>query len=104
MADGIVINGGIDDLKLSSVFDGDSIQDILGNFGNKLVQDLTKSLSAKGKNATLRLSQSIDFNIEVLGSLYYFTLSMADYYEEVDKGTPPGTKPDPTKIADWARV
>jgi len=88
MADGINIEGGLDDatLDFADAFKGNSIRDILGRFGNKLQEDLVKSLDSKGKNVTSGLQGSIKFDVTILGSAFVFTLAMADYGKFVDKG------------------
>lgn len=106
MADGINIEGGLDDatLDFADAFKGNSIRDILGRFGSKLQEDLVRSLDSKGKNASSSLQQSIKFDVTILGSAFVFSLSMSDYWKWVDEGRKPGKRPPLEPIKQWVRT
>lgn len=105
MADGINVDTpNFNDEDFNEVFSGKTITDILGKFGNDLQTDLVTSLAKKGKNASGALSQSITFKTEVLGETFTFALSMADYYDYVDKGRLAGKQPPLSSIIEWVRT
>jgi hypothetical protein len=96
--DGISTSG-ITDKDLIEVKDfEDNIQGVLAKFGQKLQDDLIKSLDKKKKNASGDLRQSIQAvpDVSISDGIYTYVLSMADYYEQVDKGR--GTGGDPYKL------
>lgn len=98
------------------------IEKVLSDFGNEMQQGLQNELSKKGKYGrsqvdSANLYQSIKFNAEIFGTLFTFQLSLADYYDYVNKGVK-GTKsskrapnspyrfgskmPNPEGLKDWS--
>ena len=78
---------GISDSDLIEVGKPNTIGGVLQDFGNKLQDDLRKSLQQKITTVTPKtLEQSIVFDLKFLGSSYSFKLKMEDYWEFVDKG------------------
>ena len=64
-----------------------TISGVLQDFGNKLQDDLRRSLQQKITTVTPKtLEQSIVFDIKFLGSSYSFKLKMEDYWKFVDEG------------------
>lgn len=78
---------GLSDSDLIEVGAENTILGVLQDFGNKLQDELRKSLQSKITTVTPKgLEQSIVFDITVLGSGYQFELLMNDYWKFVDKG------------------
>lgn len=106
MADGIKTD--VDDLKsltdeLSTPLENSAVKKVLDEFGQKLVNDLKSSLSAKGKKVTGNLFNSIQVKVNMMGDTYNIELNMADYWEYVDKGRKPGKQPPVNSILKWVR-
>jgi hypothetical protein len=84
--DGIDVSG-FEDTIFNEDFLSNSLNDVFGRFGNKIQEDLIKSLESGGHNATLRLQQSIELDVEVFGQTgFKWQLKLADYYTFLDKG------------------
>ena len=99
--------GGIEDILLSEVPKaGGGIEGLLMRFGQKLQDDLIKSLDTKKKNATGDLRQSIQAvpNVSVTDGIFTYKLILADYYEYVDEGRKAGKQPPIKDIIKWVRV
>jgi hypothetical protein len=105
MANTIEINNGFDDVSFNEEFLSNSIIDVLGRFGNTIQTDLRKSLDDGGHNASSRLNQSIQFKVDFFGEDgYTFQLSMADYYDYLDKGRAAGKEPPLAPILQWVKL
>ena len=85
-------------------FDRD-VQGVLARFGQKLQEDLIKSLDNKNKNASGGLRQSIQAipDVSIQDGMYTYVLSMASYYEFVDEGRKPGKMPPIDSLVKWVR-
>lgn len=93
-----------------------SVNTILENFGVKLKKDTQKSLKDKLKekaakygntaNENSTLENSIKFEIKENKSNIEFTLSMADYWQFVDKGRKPGpvSRAGVQSIKNWIKA
>jgi len=82
--------GGIEDILLSEVPKaGGGIEGLLMRFGQKLQDDLIKSLDTKRINASGDLRQSIQAvpNVQVSDGIFTYKLTMLEYYEDIDEGT-----------------
>lgn len=75
------------------------VKKALDSFGNKVVTGARKELKRQDKNASNRLSDSLDFNVRVSKNSFQFDLLMEEYGEFIDKGVHGvgGTKADGTK-------
>tara|TARA_R110000787_G_scaffold188108_1_gene299907 strand:+ start:155 stop:670 length:516 start_codon:yes stop_codon:yes gene_type:complete len=103
--DGISTSG-ITDKDLIEVKDfEDNIQGVLAKFGQKLQDDLIKSLDKKKKNASGGLRQSIQAvpNVSIQDGFYTYVLSMASYYEFVDEGRKAGKMPPVDSLIKWVK-
>jgi hypothetical protein len=103
--DGISTSG-ITDKDLIEVKDfEDNIQGVLAKFGQKLQDDLIKSLDKKKKNASGGLRQSIQAvpDVSVSDGIYTYVLSMASYYEFVDEGRKAGKMPPIDSLIKWVK-
>ena len=89
--DGVTVtNEGLDDSLFSEVPKaGGGIEGLLMRFGQKLQDDLIKSLDTKKINASGNLRQSIAAvpNVQVSDGIFTYKLTMLEYYEDIDKGT-----------------
>ena len=65
---------------------GDSIGGLLQEFGNLLQTSLVQSLFEKGATDSLKLSQSIQFDVQFISGTWRFELSMEDYGKFIDQG------------------
>jgi hypothetical protein len=65
-----------------------SIKNALDSFGFDVVEGAKVNLKRKNKNASKKLSDSLDYNLKVAGNKDKFTLSflMEDYGEFIDRG------------------
>lgn len=105
MANTIEVNNGFEDISFNEEFLSNSIIDVLGRFGNNIQDDLKRSLDAGGHNASSRLYQSIQFKVDFFGEDgYTFQLSMADYYDYLDKGRRAGKEPPLAPILQWVKL
>ena len=76
-----------------------SVQKALDIFGTKVVKGARKELVRQDKNASKRLSKSLDYKVKVSKNSFQFDFLMEDYGDFVDKGVHGvgGTKADGTK-------
>lgn len=92
-----------------------SVNQILNDFGKKIVKELSNNLNTYGHNggrldASGQLRSSIRFTTKILGDEFVFQLSMKDYYEWVDEGRKPGKWPgaypviNPSNILKWMQT
>ena len=82
---------GYSDSDFVDVRDMSAIEQVLFDFGNEMQQGLQAQLKKVGKHGSNQIDsgglyQSIDFNTEIFGSIFSFKLSLADYYDRVNKG------------------
>lgn len=88
----VVIDG-----KLAPV----SVAQFIEDWGGELVLALVKSLEKKKKNASGKLSDSIQYELKYFGDFFQFTLNMDDYWAYVDKGRKAGSMPPTAPIIKW---
>lgn len=82
---------------------GGAIGDVFERFGELFIAETKRNLEEKGKNASFALSQSISYDVKIFGTKYQFSVSMEDYYKEVDEGRKPGSSPPINDILRWMR-
>ena len=67
-----------------------TITQVLKDFGNEMQTALRHSIEEGGDygshSVTHELSSSINFTAKILGNQFQFTLTMADYYDFINKG------------------
>ena len=76
-----------------------NLEGALNFFGAKVVKDSRAELKRKKKNASSRLSKSIDYDLDTGANSFSLSFSMEDYGEFIDQGVHGvgGTKADGTK-------
>jgi len=88
MADGINIEGGFDDIDLTSDFLDGTIKGVLTQFASDLQNDLRKSIDSKGLNYTMALAQEMSTapNVVELDDMLIYTLEYPFYGAYQDEG------------------
>lgn len=88
MADGINIQGGFEDIELSSDFLDGTIKGIVTQFASDLQDDLRKSIDKKGLNYTMALAQEVSAtpNVIELDDMIVYTLEFPMYGSYQDEG------------------
>jgi len=88
MADGINIEGGFDDIDLTSDFLDGTIKGVLLQFANNLQTDLRKSIDSKGLNYTMALAQEMGVapTIVEFDNMLVYTLEYPMYGAYQDEG------------------
>ncbi len=74
---------------------------VLNKYGQLFVDGTKRILAEKGKDASHALSQSIAFEVLIVGQVFRFTIVMEDYWEAVDKGRKSGKPPKTEDIIKW---
>ena len=88
MADGISIQGGFDDIDLTSDFLDGTIKGVLTQFASDLQDDLRRSIDNKGLNYTMALAQEMTTapNVVELDDMLIYTLEYPMYGAYQDEG------------------
>ena len=88
MADGINIEGGFDDIDLTSDFLDGTIKGVLLQFANNLQTDLRRSIDSKGLNYTMALAQEMGVapTIVEFDNMLVYTLEYPIYGAFQDEG------------------
>jgi len=75
------------------------VENVLDSFGAAVVKGGRKELKRQDKNASNRLSDSLQYNVKVSKNSFQFDLLMEDYGDFIDKGVHGvgGTKADGSK-------
>ena len=77
--------------------DAGGVYRILAYYGEVMTRAMKANLQAKNKDASGNLSQSIQWDVKILGTRYVFTIEMEDYWYWVDKGRKASDKMPPIK-------
>lgn len=77
-----------------------NVKAILEEYG-RILQDALATALPRESHATGDLQKSIKFTVKPFGLTYTFTLTMADYWEYVDKGRRPGKMPPVAPLIKW---
>lgn len=85
------------------------ISQLLGEKGQKLVNDIQRNLAAAGKNATGETARSLKFSIEQNGSVTRFVLTGRPFFNVVQTGRRPTPDKKPsremiTRITAWVKA
>lgn len=78
-----------------------SLGEVLFRYGQLFVDATKRNLEQEGDNASYRLSESIAFDIDIIGLSYRFSIRMEDYWRYVDQGRKAGTAPPVKAIVEW---
>ena len=78
-----------------------SVAQFIEDWGGELVEALVRSLEKKKKNASGKLADSIVYDLKYFGDFFQFSLSMDDYWSNVDKGRRAGSMPPTAPIVKW---
>lgn len=73
-------------------------------YGSEVVSEMITRLNGFKKKATGNLIESIDYDIDVNGTLVQLKIQAADYWKYVDKGRKPGKFVPVSALKAWARV
>lgn len=81
---------------------GSPLSNVFEKNGTILIEALQKTLDQSVPDAeTGKLYQSIAFDINIVGKVWRFSISMEDYWQWVNDGRKPGKKPPLKYIVDW---
>lgn len=82
----------------------DNVINVMGQYGNDVVNTYRQSLEDNDKKASGNLISSIGYDIQIDGNHLRCELNMADYYYYVENGRKAGKFPPPDKILEWIQV
>lgn len=77
------------------------IPNIIQNWGNELIAQMRNNLTKNKSNASSNLLQSMIGKVTTPPTGYDLTVSMEDYYINVEDGQKPGTKVAQKNIYEW---
>lgn len=78
-----------------------NLGNVMQGWATNIVDSLRKELLEDDTVASRKLLQSIHPKVLIFGDRFEMQILMEDYWESVDKGQKPGTKPDVQKILRW---
>lgn len=76
----------------------------LNRVREKITTEIKTQLDAKNLNATRRLRNSVSGTVFASAKSISLNIYAAEYFDSVDKGTKPGTRPPYRKIYEWAKA
>ena len=76
----------------------------LNRVRKKITTEIKNQLDAKNLNATRRLRNSVSGTVFASAKSISLNIYAAEYFDSVDKGTKPGTRPPLNKIRQWAEA
>ena len=76
----------------------------LNRVRQKITTEIKTQLDAKNLNATRRLRNSVSGTVFASSKSISLNIYAAEYFDSVDKGTKPGTRPPYRKIYEWAKA
>jgi hypothetical protein len=79
----------------------DGVPRIIQNWGNELIAQMRNNLTQNKSNASSQLLQSMIGKVTTPSTGYDLTVSMEDYYVNVEDGQKPGTKVAQKNIYEW---
>lgn len=77
---------------------------VLEEYGAAICAAYRDELTARGKNASGILGNTVRYIVKRETSAYAVDLSLADYWQYVEYGRRPGKYPPPDKILEWVRI
>ena len=76
----------------------------LDRFADRVIELARENLTSNGTNASNELYNSMEKIIEIGEDHYSVKISLADYYEYVERGRGPGKFPPPPAIRKWVEI
>lgn len=77
---------------------------VLEEYGSAICTTYREELTARGKNASGVLGNTVCYIVKRYTSAYAVDLSLADYWQYVEYGRCPGKFPPLDKILEWVRI
>lgn len=81
-----------------------NLQATLERFADRVIELARENLTSNGTNASNELYNSMEKIIEIGEDHYSVKISLADYYEYVERGRGPGKFPPPPAIRKWVEI
>lgn len=80
------------------------LTEVLNEFADAFIQNARNNLDANQSNASYNLYNSFEKVIEVGEDYFKVSISLADYWQYLEKGRGPGKFPPVDKIKEWIEV
>ena len=80
------------------------LTEVLNEFADAFIQNARNNLEANQSNASYNLYNSFEKVIEVGEDYFKVSISLADYWQYLEKGRGPGKFPPVDKIKEWIEV
>lgn len=80
------------------------LTEVLNEFADAFIQNARNNLDANQSNASYNLYNSFEKVIEVGEDYFKVSISLADYWQHLEKGRGPGKFPPVDKIKEWIEV
>lgn len=80
------------------------LTEVLNEFADAFIQNARNNLEANQSNASYNLYNSFEKVIEVGEDYFKVSISLADYWQHLEKGRGPGKFPPVDKIKEWIEV
>ena len=80
------------------------LTEVLNEFADAFIQNARNNLEANQSNASYNLYNSFEKVIEVGEDYFKVSISLADYWQFLEKGRGPGKFPPVDKIKEWIEV
>lgn len=80
------------------------LTEVLNEFADAFIQNARNNLEANQSNASYNLYNSFEKVIEVGEDYFKVSISLADYWQHLERGRGPGKFPPVDKIKEWIEV
>lgn len=80
------------------------LTEVLNEFADAFIQNARNNLEANQSNASYNLYNSFEKVIEIGEDYFKVSISLADYWQHLEKGRGPGKFPPVDKIKEWIEV
>lgn len=80
------------------------LTEVLNEFADAFIENARNNLEANQSNASYNLYNSFEKVIEVGEDYFKVSISLADYWQHLEKGRGPGKFPPVDKIKEWIEV
>lgn len=81
-----------------------NIERVLKEYADKVPSLYRSLLDSKGKNASHKLSDSIQAEVRHNGGNFQVVVKLEEYWKYVEYGRKPGKFPPPDKIREWVEI